>query len=69
LNFPDYFDERAYFKYAFTWIPRKCYNTKRWIWGKIVMGIRIITGPGEPVVEVRWYHKDEGIMLLLRKGN
>lgn len=64
----DYFNDRAYFKYARTWLPKRCYITNKLIWGKHVMGVRIITGPGDPVIETRWYHKDEGLLLLLRKN-
>lgn len=65
----DAFNDRAYFKYAFTWKPRKCYVTGKWIVGGHVMGVRLITGPGDTIVETRWYHRDQGILLLLKKGN
>jgi hypothetical protein len=29
-------------------------------------GRRIIGGPGDPVVEDRWYHRDEAIIKMLK---
>jgi hypothetical protein len=62
----DPFNERATFEYKTSFIPRKCYTTKKWVWGLAVRGRRIITGPGEPVVEDRWYHRHEAILMMLK---
>ena len=64
----DPFMDRANFGYAWSWMPRRCYNTQRWVLGRAVLGRRMIYGlAGEPpVVEDRWYHKDEGLLMLLR---
>ena len=67
LGTGDYFNDRAVFTYAYSIWPRRCYNTGRWIWGLSVRGRRIITGPGEPVIEDRWYHRHEAVMMMLKK--
>jgi len=62
----DYFNDRAVFEYHVSMIPRRCYNTRRWIWGQAVRGRRTITGPGEPVIEDRWYHRHEATIMILK---
>ena len=62
----DPFADRAVFEYAHSWIPRRCYNTGRWLWGIAVRGRRVITGPGEPVIEDRWYHRHEALIMMLK---
>ena len=65
----DPFDERAKFEYVFCAWPRRCYTTGQWLFMETAMrGRRIITGPGEPVIEDRWYNKHEAIIKML-KGN
>ncbi len=64
----DYFNDRATFEYKHSFWPRKCYNTGRWVWGVAMRGRRIITGPGEPVIEDRWYHRHEAIIMMLQRG-
>lgn len=63
----DPFIDRASFDYAYSIWPRRCYNTGRWIWGRAVLGRNFITGPGEPVVEDRWYHRHEAMIMMLKK--
>lgn len=63
----DAFDDRATFDYKTSFIPRRCYKTKRWLWGLAVRGRRIITGPGDPIIEDRWYHRHEAIIMMLKK--
>ncbi len=63
----DGFNERARFEYKFCFWPRRCYNTKRWIWLETTMrGRAIWTGPGEPVVEDRWYHRHEALIMMIK---
>ena len=64
----DRFLSRAVFEYCTSVIPRRCYNTRRWIWGRSMRGRRIITGPGEPIVEDRWYHKNEALIMLIKRS-
>ena len=63
----DPFNDRAHFTYVFCARPRKCYNTGRWMFMTTAMrGRRIITGPGEPIIEDRWYHRHEAIIMMLK---
>lgn len=64
----DYFNDRAEFAYCTSWWPRRCYNTGRWVWGAAMRGRRIITGPGEPVIEDRWYHRHEAVIMMIKKA-
>lgn len=63
----DYFNDRATFEYKYSWRPRRCYNTGQLVLGTAVRGRRVITGPGEPVIEDRWYHRHEAIIMMLKK--
>jgi hypothetical protein len=65
----DPFNDRAVFEYKHSLIPRRCYNTGAWVWGLAVRGRRVITGPGEPVIEDRWYHRHEAVMMMLKGLN
>jgi hypothetical protein len=62
----DPFDDRAVFEYKYSFIPRRCYTTGQWVWGVAMRGRRIIGGPGDPVVEDRWYHRHEAIIKMLK---
>ena len=59
--------ERAKFDYKYSLIPRRCYSTRRWIWGLAMRGRSIWTGPGEPVIDDRWFHLDEGLIIMIKK--
>ena len=62
------FLERACFEYQYCLWPRRCYNTDRWLWLKTaVRGRAIWTGPGEPVVEDRWYDINESLIMMINK--
>lgn len=62
----EYFNSRADFHYKYSFVPRRCYNTQRWIWGVAVRGRRVITGPGDSIIEDRWYHKHEAVIMMLK---
>jgi len=62
----DPFDDRAVFEYKYSFIPRRCYTTGQWVWGVAMRGLLIIGGPGDPVVEDRWYHRHEAIIKMLK---
>ena len=52
-------------KYSF-W-PRRCYYTGKWLWLKLAYrGTGMITGPGDPVIENRWCHRDEYLFLKIK---
>jgi len=54
---------------ALCWTPKYCFLTGRRLWGvRAYHGIRIITGPGEPVIDHYWVERDEFILWKL-KGN
>ncbi len=61
----DHFNDYATFEYKYSFIPRFCFSTKRLVWGLAVRGRRIITGPGTPIVEDRWYHRHEAIVMMM----
>lgn len=49
------------------WFPRSCYRTKKLLWFcQAIRARRIITGPGTPVVEDRWYDQHEFLILKLK---
>lgn len=53
----------------FCWIPQRCFLSNKSIWArKAYYGIRMITGPGEPVYEHRWVDSNEFILWQLQKG-
>jgi len=62
----DPFNDRATFEYKTSIIPRRCYESQRLVWGVAIRGRRVITGPGEPIYEDRWYHRHEGIIMMLK---
>lgn len=64
----DPFEGRAQYEYRYSLWPRRCYVSKRWLWLTTAMYSRAIWhGPGEPVIESRWYHRDEALMLMIKK--
>lgn len=64
----DDFERRAQFEYRWSLWPRRCYRTQRRVWGLAVRAEAIWTGPGEPVIERRWLHRDEAVLLMIRKS-
>jgi hypothetical protein len=49
------------------WLPKECFLTGRSVWGKQAYhGTRLITGPGEPVIDHYWVNKDEFILWKLQ---
>jgi hypothetical protein len=63
----DGFNERASFKYRYCVWPRRCYNTKQWIWLETAMrGRAVWTGPGDHLIEDRWYHRHEALVMMIK---
>lgn len=63
----DLFNERAKFEYLWSFWPRRCYVTGRLLFGTLaVRGRAMWTGPGEPVIEDRWYDRNEAVILMLK---
>jgi hypothetical protein len=55
-----------YLNIKYSFIPRLCYTTGRWVWGVAMRGRGTIHGPGDPLIEDRWYHRDEAIIKMLK---
>ena len=52
----------------FAWLPETCYLTGKRIWLKYGYRMtRIITGPGESILEYIWHDKNTHIMWLLKR--
>jgi hypothetical protein len=48
-------------------LPRTCFLSGRKLWGKqCYKGTRIITGPGDPVVEDYWIDRNEFLIWNLK---
>ena len=51
-----------------SWWPRSCYRSKSLLWFCwAYRARRIITGPGDPIVEDRWYDRNEFLILKLQE--
>lgn len=63
----DYFWDRAVPEYKFCVWPRWCHESSELLWFESAYRFRrIITGPGEPVIEDRWVGKREFMTNALR---
>ena len=63
----DPFYSRAKWEYKFLLFPRKSEDSGKWIWFKrAYKGTRMITGPGTPVFEYRWFTKEEFMFKKLK---
>ena len=52
-----------------SWWPRNCYRSKQLLWFRqAYRARRIITGPGESIVEDRWYDQNEFLILKLKEN-
>jgi hypothetical protein len=64
----DDFERRAFlFEYCWSLWPRRCYRTGRRVWGLAIRAEAVWTGPGEPILERRWLHRHEGVILMLKR--
>lgn len=62
----DPFDRRADFVRMFSWRPRRCCISGRWLWfTHVIQGQAIWFGPGTPVFEYRYYGETEYLMKKL----
>jgi len=74
----DDFERRAFFpvdlgvplriEYAWSVWPRRCYRSDRRVWGRAVRVQAVWTGPGEPIIETRWLHRDEAVIMMLKRN-
>ena len=79
----DSFANQAVFEYRRCWWPRRCYATGRWLFGTIAVRGYIQENDLKlprrldvlqsnvfltaVMFQERWYHRDEGLMLMLKK--
>jgi hypothetical protein len=79
----DSFANQAVFEYRRCWWPRRCYATGRWLFGTIAVRGYIKENDLKlprrldvlqsnvfltaVMFQERWYHRDEGLMLMLKK--
>lgn len=63
----DPFWDRATPELKFCFVPHECCETKKILWMVDAYRYRrIITGPGDPIVEDRWVSKDEALIKILK---
>ena len=63
----DGFNNRARFEYRYCFWPRRCHNTKQWLWLETAMrGRAVWTGPGDHLIEDRWYHQHEALAMMIK---
>jgi hypothetical protein len=63
----DHFERVAAWGEEFFWLPKRCYVTKKLLWlVTAYRGVAMYTGPGEAVVEFRFYSKESFMMKALR---
>jgi hypothetical protein len=79
----DSFANQAVFEYRRCWWPRRCYATGRWLFGTVAVRGYIEENDLKlprrldvlqsnvfltaVMFQERWYHKHEGLMLMLKK--
>lgn len=56
-------------KLKLCWTPKKCFLSEKALWGKKAYHAqRVITGPGDPVIEDYWLEKFEFMKWQLTKA-
>ena len=79
----DSFANQAVFEYRRCWWPRRCYASGRWLFGTVAVRGYIKENDLKlprrldvlqsnvfltaVMFQERWYHRDEGLMLMLKK--
>jgi hypothetical protein len=65
----EHFYRRAVWVKRFAWWPKRCDCSGRWLWlQRVMMGVAMYHGSGDPVFEFRWHSAKEHVVFLL-KGN
>ena len=63
----DPFNDKAEFEYKYSFVPRRCHNTQRLIWGLAVRGRwRLRAGDNVFINDDRWYHRHEAVLMMLK---
>lgn len=66
-SYDPFWDRKLQTDLKFVWLPKKSDNSGNRIWLKKAYRFRrVITGPGEPVIEDRWLTTDEAIVQILK---
>ena len=51
----------------FTFVPRRCHFTGRILWLEhAYQQTSMLTGPGDPIFDYRWYDKDEFLLAKIK---
>lgn len=68
LDVDSYFYHKAVWVERFAWTPKRCELTHKWVWlRKVMMGVAMWTGTGDPIIEYRWHGYREHIIWILKK--
>jgi hypothetical protein len=67
-NFSDKrFLERAYCNLKWCWWPQRCHVSGHWMWlTQAYRAMYVISGPGDPAIWIRWYSREEMLLLKLK---
>lgn len=60
------FERRAQYHQRWSVWPRRCYHTRRRVWGPAVCAEAMWTGPGHAILERRWLHRDAHMIMMLK---
>lgn len=61
------FYKKAEWEYVFSWLPHKCEISNKLLWfTRAYRGMAVYTGPGEPVIEYKWFDKDQFMIARLK---
>jgi hypothetical protein len=64
----DSFYNRAIWKLKFLWLPKRCALSNHWLWlCWAYQGLAVWTGPGTPVLELRYHGPVEHIIWKLKQ--
>jgi hypothetical protein len=63
----NYYYHRFHWYEKFAWWPQKCMVTGKRIWFERAMkGVQLITGPGDPVIILKWMDKKQFLFEKLK---
>lgn len=63
-----FYDRMIGAEYKFAWLPQTCHLSGKRIWLKKGYCLyRLITGPGDAIIETRWHEKHEHLIWKLTR--
>jgi hypothetical protein len=66
-SYDPFWDRKLETELKFTWLPKESDETGERIWFEHAYRFRrIITGPGEPVIEDRWLTVEQAMVKILK---